>query len=138
MGKKTVLLAPLAAAALSLTALATGASADTAGAQANYDGICNGGEACFYYNSNSTGSVADFSQPVYDFASARFLGEGNGKGQGVKNNAASVCNYNSTYHVMVFFNSNHEGAYDVIPPGDCENLVKTYNENASFTWLKLG
>jgi len=95
------------------------------------DGVCDRNEVCFYYNSNWQGSVADFNSSVSDFAGYEFVGLGAGKGQQVKNNAASVCNYFRYYVAVVYYNSWYAGRADVIPPQECENLKITYNENAS-------
>lgn len=132
--RKIALLAPLAAVAMSMTGLAA-ASAEPAAVAGNQNGVCDNLEACFYYNSNYKGSVADFENRVSDFAGYRFLGAGNGKGQAVKNNAASVCNNAGRYTVRVYFNSGFDGVHDDIPPRSCRNLTRTYNENASFEWL---
>ncbi|MCT2587020.1 peptidase inhibitor family I36 protein [Actinophytocola gossypii] len=131
----------VAVAAMIATALvglfATPAAAARHPMMGPYDGICDNYEICLYYNSNWQGSVADFASSVPDFAGKVFKGPGAGKGQGVKNNAASACNYNPNYVAVVYFNSWYSGRADVIPPGECENLLITYNENASVKWAPL-
>jgi hypothetical protein len=92
------------------------------------------GRGCLYYNSDFNGSLSDFSTPVEDFAGYKFLSSGNGKGQGVKNNAASLCNMDKTYTARVHYNSGWRGQYDDIPPYTCRDLTKTYNQNASLSW----
>jgi hypothetical protein len=138
---RTVVAAPLFALALTVTGAVSGsASADdrefgiTGG---HYDGICDTHEICLYFNSDFQGSVADFGSGVPDFAGKVFKGPGAGRGQAVKNNAASVCNSHPIYAAVVYFNSHYSGKADVIPPNDCENLRNTYNENASATWVRL-
>jgi hypothetical protein len=128
--RKTVLLAPLAAAALATTAFTGVAAAD-----APRDGHCDNLEFCLYYNSERGGSVSDFDAPVADFANYVFKGSGAGKGQSVKNNAASACNNTGRYTARVYYNSNYKGVHDDIPPRSCYNLTKVYNQNASFEWL---
>jgi len=120
--------------ALSLIGLAGTASADVS-AQSALDGVCQSGEFCLYYNSNHSGSFSDFVLGVKDFSTVRFVADGAGKGQLVKNNAASACNKDDNLTARVFFNSNWQGAHDDIAPGTCKNLVNTYNENASFEWI---
>ncbi len=126
-------LVPVAAAALFLTGTATTTAA--AEPRSALDGACQSGELCLYYNSDHAGSLADFELGVKDFATVRFVSAGAGKGQQVKNNAASACNKDDNLTARVHYNSNWEGAYDSIPPGTCRNLVKTYNQNASFVWI---
>ncbi len=139
--RKITAIAPLAAAvALSFTALAGTASAESAPAgdvtaQAALDGVCQSGEFCLYYNSGHQGSFSDFVLGVKDFSTVKFIAAGAGQGQLVKNNAASACNKDDNLDARVFFNSNWTGVYDTIPPNTCKNLVNTYNENASFEWI---
>ena len=64
------------------------------------DGICESGEFCLYYNSDHAGSVSDFTTSITDYGASQpecyeFKGAGAGKGQCVKNNAASVWNRTS-------------------------------------------
>ena len=59
------------------------------------NGVCEVGEACLFYNSNCQGSFIDFSGWVDDFAGYTFVSDGAGKGQRVKNNAASARNRDS-------------------------------------------
>lgn len=131
--RKKFLLAPLAAAALATSAFAGVAGADV-GAQTARNGKCENLEFCFYYNSDQKGSVSDHEDAVADLAPYVFKSPGAGQGQVVKNNAASACNNMGRYSVRVYYNSNHDGPYDTIPPRTCRNLKVTYNENASFEW----
>ncbi|MFU8873842.1 peptidase inhibitor family I36 protein [Micromonospora sp. SL4-19] len=107
---------------------------------ADRNGICDSGEFCYYYNSNNQGSVSDFTDSVSDYGAAQpscydFKSAGSGQGVCVKNNAASVWNRSSTA-VRVYFNSNHEGAYQEVAPGYKGQLNSTlYNNNASHRFL---
>ncbi|MEV0660698.1 peptidase inhibitor family I36 protein [Actinomadura luteofluorescens] len=127
-----------------LTATATGAVAlggvasvyvSPASAAAR-DGKCDGGEFCYYYNSDNQGSISDFTGSVADYGTTQpscydFKGDGNGKGLCVKNNAASVWN-NSTKTVRVYYNSNYGGSYQDFKAGAKGNLNATLkNQNAS-------
>lgn len=59
----------------------------------------------------------------------------------MKNNAASVTNrkaYGSGCKIRVHFNSYFKGVYDDILDDRGQNLVNTYNENASFQWMGSG
>jgi hypothetical protein len=125
----------LAGAALAITAplMATGSSALAATAR---NGVCESGEFCYYYNSNEAGSVSDFVTTVGDYGTTQptcydFKGPGAGKGQCIKNNAASVWNRTDT-NVTVYFNSNSEGPSQTFRPGEKNNLNATLkNNNAS-------
>jgi len=133
--RKSTLLAPLAAAAMLSTAFVGTAAADGATTASARDGRCDNLEFCLYYNSNYQGSVSDHDEQVADLAPYVFKGPGAGRGQTVKNNAASACNNMGRYTARVYYNSNFQGAYDDIDPRSCRNLSRTYNENASWRWL---
>ena len=98
------------------TAIAPAASA------AARDGICQSGEFCYYYNSGNAGSLIDFSGSRPDLgddgsgACYKFISSGNGRGQCVKNNAASFWNRTSS-PVTVFYNSDYGGIFQRIPAG---------------------
>jgi len=101
----------------------------------DHNGLCEVGELCLYYNSNCQGSFIDFGGPVNDFAGYTFLSNGAGKGQPVKNNAASARNRDTVWTARIWFNSGYHGSHDDIPPStNCRNLSNTYNENASLDW----
>ncbi|MCX4566305.1 peptidase inhibitor family I36 protein [Streptomyces albogriseolus] len=87
----------------------------------------------FFYNTGYAGSRTVFRGfDHYSLNGYTFLGEGAGKGQAVKNNAASAGNL-AAYSVEIYYNSNLAGACDSIPPyGKAYRLVNTYNNNASF------
>ena len=130
----------LAGAGLTAAALLSGtgpANAVTGTAtDAARDGHCDDGEFCYYYNSGNQGSISDFTSSVSDYGTSQpscydFKGSGNGKGECIKNNAASVWNRTSGA-VTVYFNSGYGGAPDVIESGYKGNLSSTlYNQNAS-------
>ncbi len=127
-----------------LALLASGAAALAApAAAAGRDGTCDSGEFCYYYNSNEQGSISDFTGSVADYGTDQpscydFKGDGNGKGQCIKNNAASVWN-RSSKTVRVYFNSNYAGSSQDIAPGSKSQLNSTlYNQNASHQFLAGG
>ena len=108
------------------SALAVPASAASA---AGRDGVCDSGEVCFYYNSNQQGSVSDFTDSVGNYGSSQprcyeFKGAGNGKGECMKNQVASVTN-RTDRPVTVYYNSNYKGATQTIPAGASVNLNST-------------
>ena len=85
----------------------------SAASAAERDGVCDEGEVCFYYNSNGEGSVSDFSSSVPNYGGSQpncyeFKGDGNGRGECVKNNVASVWN-RTGQSVTIYYNSNYSG-----------------------------
>ncbi|WP_026925175.1 peptidase inhibitor family I36 protein [Glycomyces arizonensis] len=99
------------------------------------NGVCESGEFCLYYNSDTEGSVSDFSGSISNYGASQpscyeFKGPGSGQGQCVKNNAASAWNRTGRY-VTVFYNSGYKGAIDNFSPGSSANL-RAYlkNDNA--------
>ncbi|MER8182379.1 peptidase inhibitor family I36 protein [Kitasatospora sp. NPDC094015] len=109
-------------AALLLPALATPSQAAV--------GDCPDDTFCLFYNSNEKGSHLAISSSIRDLAGYTFTSPGNGQGQHVKNNAASAVS-NVCMSVRVFYNSNYSGPMDLLNYRNAENLVNTYNENAS-------
>jgi len=94
----------------------------------------------FFYNSDLKGSFTAFrGSSVSDLAGYTFLTSGSGKGQAVKNNAASFHNQSIDKIATVFFHSGYSGACDTFAPltsGD--RLHNTYNENASMGFGRSG
>jgi murein DD-endopeptidase MepM/ murein hydrolase activator NlpD len=125
---KKLLIAAAAAALLSIFAVATPAHADAR------NGVCEDGEVCLYYNSDNQGSLVDFSGSVKDYGTGAdcitFISSGSGRGQCVKNNAASVWNRKSV-PVTIFYKSDWSGAIDSFIAGRKGNLrPELKNENA--------
>ncbi|MEV0616664.1 peptidase inhibitor family I36 protein [Nonomuraea sp. NPDC050404] len=118
--------------ALGGTVVATASPASAA----ERDGICQTGEFCYYFNSNNQGSVSDFAGSVADYATTQptcydFKGPGAGKGECIKNAAASIWN-RSTKTVRVYYNTGHTGTYQDFAAGAKANLSATLkNQNAS-------
>ncbi|MFJ6657135.1 peptidase inhibitor family I36 protein [Streptomyces sp. NPDC091377] len=106
-------------------------------AQADTGVRCDWGSYCmaFYYNSDLKGSYTYFIKREYaSLDGIKFLGEGAGKGQSVKNNAASAWN-GTQWKMQVYFNSNWTGPCDSIPSYKyAPRLNYTYNDNASFAY----
>lgn len=107
---------------------------------ASRDGVCDGGEFCYYFNSDNAGSVSDFTGSVADYGTTQpscydFKGPGNGKGECIKNQAASVWN-RSSKTVRVYYNSNYGGTYQDFKAGAKGNLNSSLkNQNASHKFL---
>lgn len=123
----SLLTSSLAAAA---AVVATVAPAHAAG----QDGTPNSGEFVFYFNSFQGGSLSDFASNKTDLLGYDFLTSGNGSGEPVKNNAASVANLKNQ-GARVYYNSGYAGISDYVNPLSERNLVDTKNENASFRWV---
>lgn len=126
---KKLLFTALSAVLLGSVVAATPAHADAR------NGVCEDGEICLYFNSDTQGSLVDFVGSVKDYGTGadciKFVGPGNGRGQCVKNNAASVWNRKSV-PVTIFFKSDWSGAIDSFIAGRRANLSATLkNENAS-------
>lgn len=127
---KRVVFAALGAALLSGIVLpASPAQAATA-----RNGVCEDGEFCLYYNSSHEGSLVDFKGSIATYGTGadcvKFISSGNGRGQCVKNNAASAWNRKSV-PVTVFYKSNWAGAIDSFVAGRKANLSTALkNENA--------
>jgi len=108
----------------------------TPAAAAARDGVCDSGEFCYYYNSDNAGSISDHTGSLADYGSTQpdcyeFKGAGNGQGQCIKNNAASVWN-RSGGTVRVYFNTGYGGASQDFGAGAKGNLNATLkNNNAS-------
>ena len=88
------------------------ATAPHAGAATARNGVCETGEFC--YNSGFAGSVSDFTASLGDYGTRTpscyvFVGAGKGKGQCIKNNAASAWNRTSK-PVYVYYNTGFGGA----------------------------
>lgn len=123
----------LGAATLAACAMFVPAAAHASDQDAQVDG----NEMIFFFNSNYGGSWSDFLSQRTNLAGYKFLTNGNGKGQYVKNNAASVSSWRNAA-ARVHFNSGFTGAYDYVQPYEDRNLTNTYNENASFDWYPWG
>ncbi|MFC9973940.1 peptidase inhibitor family I36 protein [Spirillospora sp. NPDC127200] len=132
----TRLIGSFIALALGGAVLATAPSASAAAR----DGSCDSGEFCYYFNSDNKGSVSDFTGSVSDYGTKQpscfdFKGAGSGKGQCVKNAAASVWN-RSAKTVRVYFNSGYGGKYQDFKAGAKGNLNSGLkNQNASHQLL---
>ena len=132
-------LAAIFGALMLLSAPAAQASEPTATAPlpaTHYNGVCEEGELCLFYNSGCNGSMADFYYPVENFQGYVFRTPGAGQGQSVKNNAAAARNTDNYVTARIYYNSGWQGPYDNVGPNtSCRNLINTYNENASFEWI---
>jgi len=129
----------IAGATLAITAplMATGSPAFATAR----DGVCDGGEFCYYWGLYQTDSVSDFNGAVANYGTTQptcfdFKGSGSGKGECIKNNAMSVWNHSSVA-VRVYFNSNFSGTkYQDIAPFAKVNLNSTLLlNNASHKFL---
>lgn len=101
-------------------------------------GSCTPGYACLFYNSGFNGGRFISNVEIKDYDNykgkpAKFIGSGNGVGQRVKNNAASVSN-DTIRHLNIFYNSNLSCRVTcvAVSSGSKMNLpAKLKNENAS-------
>ncbi|MFJ9176783.1 hypothetical protein [Streptomyces sp. NPDC102360] len=96
---------------------------------------CTSGYACLYYNSNYSGAFYRqyFNIPNYSgyYFSASSSGSA-GAGLPVKNNVASVDNWDFNNGFRMYYNSNYAGTSQSIAAGGAANLnTSLKNENAS-------
>ncbi|MGY0487265.1 hypothetical protein [Streptomyces sp. WG-D5] len=117
-----------------VTLAGIGTALSTAGT-ANAAETCTSGYACLYYNSNYSGAFYrqyfDISNYAGYYFSASAAGSA-GAGQPVKNNTASVDNWDFYNGIRIYYNSGFTGASQSIGAGGQANLNTTLkNENAS-------
>ncbi|MEU2454950.1 hypothetical protein ABZ605_33285 [Streptomyces sp. NPDC012765] len=157
MVKKSMTAGAVAAAALAAVITAPGtANAVDVSENRNYlsQSACSGTEFkfTFRFNSNQQGAYRKLGYAHGNLAASQVFafedptnyplrycdGTGNGSGQGIKNNAASIHNSHTSYGAVVYYNSWWQGASDGLQPGVptpvSRNLSNTYNQNASFKW----
>lgn len=125
---KIVAFAALGVALLSGTVIA----APSAQAVSPRNGVCESGEVCLYYNSNHQGSLVDFTGSIRTYGTGssciKYVSPGAGRGQCVKNNAASVWNRKSV-PVTIFYKSNWSGSIDSFVAGKKANLLPALKNN---------
>lgn len=102
--------------------------------------VCGYNETAIFYNSNTDGAYmcTDQNYNIPDFVGYTFnytqngTGGTSGYGQAVKNNAASVSNYQNDRSYRVYYNRNYAGVYQTFAPFAYGNLnSQLKNENAS-------
>ncbi|GAB3141253.1 peptidase inhibitor family I36 protein [Micromonospora sonneratiae] len=103
------------------------------------NGVCEGGEICFYYLDDRGGSLSDFTVSVANYGDAQptcydFKSAGSGQGQCIKNNAWSAWN-RSSQTVRVYYNSNYGGSYENVTAGTVRNFSTVRDNNASHKFL---
>ncbi|PSK64659.1 hypothetical protein B0E53_03385 [Micromonospora sp. MH33] len=120
-------------------AMLVAVSPTTASAATPRNGVCEGGEICFYYLDNLGGSLSDFTASVDNYGTTQptcydFKSAGSGQGQCIKNNARSAWN-RSSRTVRVYYNSYYGGTYDDVAAGTWRNFNNVYDNNASHKFL---
>lgn len=119
---------------VALAGLGTGLA--TAGPAGAADGeYCTSGYACLYYNSDYSGAFYRQYFDIPNYAGYYFSTSAAGSagaGTAVKNNTASVDNWDFYNGIRMYYNSNYAGASQAIGAGGQANLNATLkNENAS-------
>ncbi|WP_411111474.1 peptidase inhibitor family I36 protein [Streptomyces sp. c-19] len=128
----------------SAVALAVAGSTLTFAAPANAVIGCEDFHACLYYNSDYQGAMYKQEVDTPDYAGRYFsasLAGSNGAGVVVKNNAASVDNWDRLSRIRIYYNSNYNGsyAYQTIAANGKANLNATMkNNNASGKFIDYG
>ncbi|MFI1104594.1 peptidase inhibitor family I36 protein [Streptomyces melanogenes] len=116
-----------------LAALGIVAGSVVAAAPASAESCINQ-DQCLYYNSNGDGAFYRVPWDIPNLSDTRFNACGHscaGLGELVWNNAASARNTSDSWGMTVFYRFEYKGAYDVIYLNSLQNLVNTYNEDAS-------
>ncbi|WP_078964680.1 peptidase inhibitor family I36 protein [Streptomyces aureocirculatus] len=142
MARTRTLIAALALGGACVAVLPGTAGAST-GAPATAQGpaavSCSTGYACIHYHPNREGAVYK-SKNDANHGNNRFVAStrprgGNGAGQTVRNNAASVDNWNFGQRFRVYKFPNYQGTYTTIAAGGEGNLGALRNDNASGKFL---
>ncbi|MER5381983.1 peptidase inhibitor family I36 protein [Streptomyces sp. NBC_00647] len=115
--------------------LAAGATALTISPAAAADTTCSTGYACLYYHPNYQGAFFKQFPSIPNYSSYRFTTSANGSdgaGLSVRNNAASVDNWDFNNAFTVYYHINYTGASQRFAAGGGGNFNTTLrNENAS-------
>ncbi|CAN3979329.1 hypothetical protein [Kitasatospora purpeofusca] len=127
----------VAAGVLSIAAL--GFAVATAAPASASSGGCADYDACLYYSPNFQGAFfgdgegSSQGYETYQYNSTyTFGGGGAGNGQQVRNNAASVFNFNQNYSVTIYYSPGGYGVSQYIKRGTGANLIpQLRNNNAS-------
>lgn len=122
-------LAGLGAAVLSAVML----SAPAAQAAEPRNGVCETGEFCLYFNSDTAGSMVDLANGDQSYGldpatCVKFLTSGNGRGECVQDETASVWNREGAT-VTVFAKNGWSGSVDTIGSGVRANLNGNLKNN---------
>ncbi|MFE6775475.1 peptidase inhibitor family I36 protein [Streptomyces sp. NPDC057702] len=100
-------------------------------------GSCEDKYVCLYYNSDLKGAMFKHRYNIPNYAGYVFTASDAGSagaGQPVKNNAASVTNWDRGNGIRIYVNSNYDGKWDGVPAWTSRNLDVTKNNNASGRW----
>lgn len=122
------------AAALGLAAAGALTVASPANA-AEGDSNCGSGDVCLYWGQNRSGAVAAFYWDNANHGNYRFTGSGNGSGERVEDNVASVENKGVFMDVDIFTDRNYGGISQMIENGDWENLTDSLRNKNSSHWF---
>lgn len=123
-------------------ALAVGGLAAAGPAFADGPGTCYSGSGCLYFDPGYQGASYDVGNNWSSFYGLYFgcAGGGGCDGNGVAlwNNASSAANFNGTYNMCIYYNSNWLGSSDWFAQnghaGWYGDLSNTYKNNASNLW----
>ncbi|MEV6793689.1 hypothetical protein AB0M87_17170 [Streptomyces sp. NPDC051320] len=104
---------------------------------------CSVSHACLHYNSNLQGALLIQYVDIPDYAGYKFSAStspngGNGAGQAVKNNAASIDNWDPNFDFRVYYNSDYSARYasQTIPVyGEANLNSQMKNQNASGNFI---
>ncbi|MCF3100110.1 peptidase inhibitor family I36 protein [Streptomyces roseoverticillatus] len=98
---------------------------------------CSSGYACLFYHPNYTGAIYKqyYSDANYGddyFVTSSSTRGGSGSGLVVRNNAASVDNWDFNNAITIYYSPNYAGVHQRIAAGGQANLIPALrNDNAS-------
>lgn len=130
-------------AAVGAVVVATTAGSLVLASPANAAVGCSIGYACLHYNSDLEGALLKQFVAIPDYAGYTFSAStstngGNGAGHPVKNNAASIDNWDQNFKFRVYYNSDYSARYasQTIPVyGDANLNSQMKNQNASGNFI---
>ncbi|MEU8550472.1 peptidase inhibitor family I36 protein [Streptomyces roseoverticillatus] len=98
---------------------------------------CSSGYACLFYHQNYTGAIYkqynnDANYGNNHFVTSSSMRGGSGSGLVVRNNAASVDNWDFNNAITIYYSPNYSGVHQRIAAGGQANLIPALrNNNAS-------
>ncbi|MET9413396.1 peptidase inhibitor family I36 protein [Streptomyces klenkii] len=128
------------AGAIAVAAAGSGLLAATTPASASTDRFaesCSSGYACLFYHPNYTGAIYKQYNNDANYGNNHFVTSSStrgdsGSGLVVRNNAASVDNWDFSNAITIYYSPNYTGVHQRIAAGGAANLIPALrNNNAS-------
>ncbi|MEV7686250.1 peptidase inhibitor family I36 protein [Streptomyces bungoensis] len=125
------------AAVMALAAAGSGLALSTPASASATATSCSSGYACLFYHPNYTGAIFKqyYSDPNYGdnyFVTSTASQGSEGAGKVVRNDAASVDNWDFNNAITIYYSPNYAGVHQTISAGGAANLNSSLrNNNAS-------